>query len=250
MLAFDLESGPREGILESKFAPVYKQPDYKPFEPEKIKRLKSDDDESFRAKYLEAEEAHQLKRAKELQDSLADFEQAKEKFLDEACLSPHTGRILAIGLYNGADFKCLEGDEAEMLRTFWLQVQACIKRQEQMVGHNILNFDLPFLVNRSKILGVRVPGAVVVKSGKFLNWCQSFIDTAQEWLLGRYARDCRWSLDACCYAFGLEGKSVDGVEGKGWWRHYSANRELALQYLENDCIQSYRLAERLVSSNI
>lgn len=250
MLSFDIETAPKDGILESKFAPVYKQPDYKPFEPEKIKRLKSDTDETYREKYLEAEEAHQLKRAKELQDSLADFEQAKEKFLDEACLSPHSGRILAIGLYNGTDFKCLEGDEAEMLRTFWLQVQACIKRQEQMVGHNILNFDLPFLVNRSKILGVKVPGSVVVKSGKFLNWCQIFVDTAQEWLLGRYSRDCKWSLDCCCYAFGLEGKSVEGVEGKGWYRTYAKDRPLAIRYLEVDCVQVYQLAEKLVSSNI
>lgn len=250
MLSFDIETAPKEGVLFSRFAPQLELPKFELFDDMSVKRLVKDTDEEYSARIIEKQGEHIRKHDEAVEKAKTKHTQALADFQDEACLSPHTGRILAIGLYNGTDFKCLEGDEAEMLRTFWLQYVACTKRQEQLLGHNIRNFDLPFMVNRSKILSVRVPGSVVVKSGKYWNWSQLFVDTAEEWLLGRYPRDCKWSLDAVCYAFGLEGKQVEGIEGKGWWRHYSANRELALQYLENDCIQSYRLAERLVLSNI
>lgn len=244
-LAFDIETGPQEGILESKFAPVQEEFQYISFKPEKVKRLKSDDDEDYREKYLAAEEEHQRLTAERREKHAADFQEKQAKFLQDACLLPHLGRVLAIGLYDGSKFKALEGDETEMLKTFWLQFTACTKRQQSMVGHNCMNFDLPFLVNRSKILGIRVPGAVIVKSGKWLNWCQIFEDTAAWWLLGRHHRDTKWSLDVCCHAFGLPGKQVEGVDGESWWKIYQSNRDLALEYLKNDCEQVFELYGRL-----
>ena len=244
-LAFDIETGPQDGILESKFAPVQEEFQYISFKPEKIKRLKSDTDETYREKYLAAEEEHQQLTAERREKHAADFKEKQDKFVQDCCLRAHLGKVLAIGLYDGTNFKALEGDESEMLKTFWLQYSACLKRNQRMVGHGAFNFDLPFLVNRSRINRIRVPGSVLVESGKWMNWSQLFDDTAKHWLCGCNPRDMQWSLDACCHAFGLAGKCVEGIDGKSFWKIYPGNRDLALEYLKNDCEQVFELYGRL-----
>lgn len=248
--SFDIETAPQEGILESKFAPVFEELVFVPFNEESVKKYKKDSEEEYRERYIEAQGNHLKAWDEKKQKAADDFKEKQEKFVQECCLHAHLGRVLAIGLYDGTTFKALEGDESAMLRAFWLQYSACSKRQQMMVGHNVLNFDLPFLVNRSKILGVWMPGSVIIRSGKWLNWSQTFDDTASWWLLGRHHRDVKWSLDAVCHAFGLPGKQVEGVDGASFWKIYSSNRELAIEYLKNDCVQVFELYQKLCPPTI
>ena len=249
-LGFDLETAPLPNVLESKFAPVAEEFQFQPFDPSKVKRLKSDDDETYRVKYIEQQGLHIQSQDEKKAKLIVDFKEKQEEFLDSCCLFPHLGRILVIGLHNGERFHVLEGDEDSVIAQFFSQYRACVKKQMQLVSHGGMNFDWPFIIRRAWVLGIKVPGDLVIPSGKYCNWNKLLIDTGQLWLLGQYPRDTRWSLDVVGHALGFGGKNVEGVEGKGFWRMYEKDRELALKYLENDCLQPLKIFARICPPTI
>lgn len=238
MIFFDIETGPQDGILGSKFAPGNEAFDHRPFDPASVKRLKKDTDASYAERVQEAHEAYVLKAAEKAGKHHADTEEKREEFLDSACLFAHLGRVLVIGVLEGNDFRAIEGDERKILEEFWDLFRESSKRAKEMVGHNILGFDLPFIVRRSWSLGVKVPTDAVVVKGRYTNWHPLFQDTATLWLLGQYSRDTKWSLDAVGHCLGSGGKIVESVSGKGWWRTYATDKPRAMAYLENDCRQT------------
>lgn len=241
MIFFDIETGPQDGVLESRFAPGNETYDHRPFDPASVKRLKKDTDASYQDRVQEAHEAYVLKAAEKAGKHHLDSQEKREEFLDSCCLFAYLGRVLVIGFMQGNDFQTIEGDEREILQKFWDLFRESSNRAKEMVGHNILGFDLPFMVRRSWSLGVKVPTDVVTVKGRYVNWHPLFQDTATLWLLGQYNRDTKWSLDAVGYALGSGGKIVENVSGKGWWRTYQSNRDQALAYLENDCRQTKKI---------
>ena len=82
-LSFDIETAPQDGVLESKFAPVFEEFQYISFNPEKVKRLKSDTDETYREKYLAAEEEHQQLTAERRAKHTAHFKDKQDTSVQE-----------------------------------------------------------------------------------------------------------------------------------------------------------------------
>jgi DNA polymerase elongation subunit (family B) len=95
---------------------------------------------------------------------------AGETAADKAALSPHSGRVIVIGVrdpdagsgavfYEGAGAEHGEdgyrfvpcADERTLLARFWSSVQSA----HRVVGWNSFSFDVPFLVSRSLVHGVR-----------------------------------------------------------------------------------------------
>ncbi len=108
----------------------------------------------------------------------------------------------------------LEGDEETIITQFFMQYRACVKKQMQMISHGGMNFDWPFIIRRAWVLGIKVPGDLVIPSGKYWNWNKLLIDTGHLWLLGQYPRDTRWSLDAVGHALGFGGKNVEASRAR------------------------------------
>ena len=79
----------------------------------------------------------------------------------KAALSPTTGRVLVIGYYGTSKGKALfdngAGREAIVIELFWKKFTQMKRDGRSMVGLNIFQFDLPFLVTRSWILDVEIP---------------------------------------------------------------------------------------------
>src|SRR3989442_11574605 len=81
--------------------------------------------------------------------------------LDKGALDALTGRIVCIGMLMD-DGTCLKEvaiageDEVQILTKFW----STIKSTDVLVGHNVLEFDIPFIRQRSWIMGIR-PSRVV-----------------------------------------------------------------------------------------
>jgi DNA polymerase elongation subunit (family B) len=85
-------------------------------------------------------------------ESLSD-----EEFEKETMLEPNVGKILCIGwaMSPPADSQpqVISGEESQIISAFWeLQKQANI-----LVGHNIYNFDIPFIWKRSILLNIKPP---------------------------------------------------------------------------------------------
>jgi len=77
--------------------------------------------------------------------------------IETTSLDPTAGRILAVGLYNGFQTKILrDADEAAILRDFCQRIK-CLSGDTILVGHNLMKFDLPFIIERCKVHGISCP---------------------------------------------------------------------------------------------
>lgn len=68
-------------------------------------------------------------------------------------------------------------DEARTLKGFWNQLRGFDERQDLIIGHNIYDFDLPFLYKRSVIQNVRP--SVRLSFARYRS--QPIFDTMKEW---------------------------------------------------------------------
>lgn len=263
MPVFDIETGPRIDVdLESLIDPFTEQYPGEFFESQvKLGNVKDP------AKIAEKIEAAREKHRQEI----AAFEQSKSTHvanaISKAALSPRTGCVLAIGLKSSKGATCIhvddceqtpeaiQAEEASLLAAWWAKCSEWKRDGRKIIGHHI-SFDLPFLVRRSWILGVPVPGWLF--ASRYRPDC--FVDTEERWLcFGRFGSE-KSNLDFCCSAFGIEGKykpepmQLPGDEfpsqlgGDTFHRFFRAGgdfREQALSYLVRDIEATYQLAVRM-----
>jgi len=159
-----------------------------------------------------------------------------------AALNAEYGKVLAIGWSDvGLEEIIATGDEGEILARFWKRIEAALvatKFKEVWVGHNCFGFDLPFLIRRSLILGVKIPSGILER-GRY--WAGIFIDTMEVFAAGEYKRTI--SLNRFCKACGLPGKTGDGAN---FAKLLEEDEDKALDYLRNDVEITHALASRIV----
>ena len=164
--------------------------------------------------------------------------QAKEKtWLEDAALSPLTGRVLVIGVFDGDASQYLFGNEKGFLTQFWTIVRDVLFKSDRLVGFNCNTFDLPFLVKRSWALGVEVPA--MLRNGRY--WNQDIVDLREWWQLGD--RQAHGGLDEVSRFFGEAGKVGDGKDFAALW---ASDKEKAFAYLAQDLKLTKRLYEVMV----
>lgn len=92
-----------------------------------------------------------------------------EEQLKQLALHAEYGRVLSVGMIVEQDGEIIcrgvpgrereslrfHVDEARTLRGFWNQLRGFDERRDLVVGHNVYDFDLPFLYKRSVIQSVR-----------------------------------------------------------------------------------------------
>jgi len=166
----------------------------------------------------------------------ADLDKKKEEWLREAPLKAERGAILVIGLLDHNDnIQILEGDERDIIEAFWSHYR---RSTCQFLGHNIKNFDVPFLVRRSWVHGLQVPSDVM--SGRYLG--RRFGDTMEAWSCG--TRD-MIKLDTLAKMFGVGAKNGSGEKFAGLYLAGGSAREDALNYLKNDLTLTRDVAKRM-----
>jgi hypothetical protein len=198
-----------------------------PFYPAEVKVGNLKDEAKIAAKIAEAQATHE------------------SDFLDNSALYAERGKIVAIGLreeWKGGLVKdtLLAEDEATMLEAVWPIISAAILENEKIIGHYHLNFDLPYMVRRSWILGIPVPPNVRTQFRGRFYWAENFIDTCVLWKLDQ--RDQPSSLDYVAQALGVGKKTGDG---KDFAELLLKDREAALEYLRNDLILTAGIAKKM-----
>jgi DNA polymerase elongation subunit (family B) len=157
----------------------------------------------------------------------------------KGALSALTGRIVCIGmLFDDGESITEESftdrDERDLLIRFWEHVE----QTDLFIGHNVLNFDLPFIRQRSWILSVRPSRRIDLR--RF--YSMDLLDTMQIW--------CNWGatkypgLDEVGRALGCGGKTGSGLQVAEWW---SAGDITAIaDYCREDVRLTYKLFCRLM----
>lgn len=211
------------------------------------------------AKVEEAKAQHAA-RLKDFELSLPmAAKEHEQNAMETAALSAITGRVIAVGLADDGDEKINLIDdyadrpdddaEAALIEGFWRSCHCARDTGARFIGVNIHKFDLPFLYQRSLLLGVEIPSFVLERHRY---WHHTFVDLCVVWSCGQNGGYV--SFDTLCKAFDLPGKKeieVDGeiVEGKNYWKFARSeredHREAAKQYLLNDIKQPREVARRM-----
>lgn len=96
----------------------------------------------------------EFKAAGNVKDPIKIAAQIKEKeakFIDKAALDPNYGRIVVLALYNSTVEHVFTGEEKDILTQAW----DVLKDWQEICGYNSKSFDVPYILRRSWMLGVK-----------------------------------------------------------------------------------------------
>ncbi len=160
------------------------------------------------------------------------FWETEEEYRKSAC-DANLGRILCIGYSEQNEFGAItkhgcfgwreetedfESNESIILAEFWDFLRGFNTSSDLIIGHNIMDFDLPFIVQRSIINSVRP--TIDFYFGKYR--IQPIFDTMRVW-------DCwKWggstSLAKLAYALHLENPKAGGIDGSNLYEAFTEGR--------------------------
>jgi hypothetical protein len=157
----------------------------------------------------------------------------------EGCFDAMNGRIACIALLidNGFNLQPVvicDQDERKILEAFWSH----ITDESLLVGHNLLEFDLPYIKQRSWVLGVKP--SIDVNLRKY--WVDDIYDVMAVWSNWSFKKK-GFGLEAIAQALGLGGKSGHGSEVAGLWA--SGQYVKLMDYCLGDVWLTYRIFCRM-----
>ena len=172
----------------------------------------------------------------------ADIEKRTQERDEKLALDWNVGRIVAIGWWTATagvgTALCLnEADEARALRAFWES-----SKRRTIIGFNVKGFDLKFMIQRSRYLGLDYP---LLDLGKYTR--KGIVDLFSELTFndGTYDQGAmRRTLKAFCKRFGIpvddtvNGADVPTLVAAGEWDKVKA-------HVTSDIDLTLALAQRL-----
>jgi DNA polymerase elongation subunit (family B) len=171
-----------------------------------------------------------------------------------SALNGDTGRLLCIGFTDEGGGRqpvkgvlgwnrergCFTGDEAAILRDFWEMMRTFRPCVDRIVGHNIYNFDLPFIYKRSVICGVRP--SIELNFARYRN--QPIYDTMCEWEKWNLRQ--MISLDRLARVLGLESPKTDECDGSRIAELFARGEHKTIRdYCLKDVITARRIYRRM-----
>ncbi|MCB0731279.1 MAG: ribonuclease H-like domain-containing protein [Ignavibacteriae bacterium] len=201
----------------------------------------SESQQEFLLRYAEKEQDDQVKKEKT---------DEAERYLS---LYPFTAKIISIGLlntdtegtlilYNTKDeevwknseknitYKGLE--ETEILNLFWQY----ISKTDKVITFNGRNFDIPFLMLRSAMLGIK-PSINLISNRYNIT---HHIDLLDQFTFYGITR--KFNLDFYCHAFGIKSPKAKGITGMEIKELYKAGKEKDIAiYCAEDVMATYEL---------
>lgn len=180
-----------------------------------------------------------------------------EEFFDKTGTDGSFGRIVCIGYaLNDKPAEALSGDERELLKKFW-DLAANV---DLFIGHNVRDFDLPFIMQRSIVLGVKPswvrfeePGVPKYKMNKFLDFARyrscPIFDIMWEW---NHWRD-KWenkTIEHVALALGIPTPK-DGIDGSRVYEFYKNGKvKEIVDYCKRDVETNRAVYKRLTFESL
>ena len=194
-----------------------------------IETLPAPNDKHEILKFLHEKAIEKNKRAKK------DFEQ----YLLKTSFDGAFGRILCIGYAiddNPVEILYAENNEKEMLEKFW----KIVDNSDLFIGHNVMDFDLRFIYQRSIIN--KVKPSRDLSFARYKNY--PIYDTMREW--ARWSFDASVGLEPLALALGIPTPK-DGIDGSQVFNFYKAGKiEEILEYCKRDVDTTRAVYKRMI----
>lgn len=170
---------------------------------------------------------------------------SNQMFVKRAALLPEFGKIVCISvgfiLPNGkTKLDSFYGDEKESL----VKVKDLLNRVDKLdffiCGHNIKNFDLPYIAKRMLINGIPVPK--ILPNYTIKPWESRVLDTKEVWGFNSFGG--LSSLNLVCTSLGLETSKEGEVNGSNMHKYYYDNNNI--EKIKNYCEEDVKCTINLV----
>lgn len=182
-------------------------------------------------------------------------------YLEKAGLYPEFGKIICISagfFIPKTDSKELilriksffENDEKELLTNFFLVLKTFFSNppyKRFLCGHNLKEFDIPYLIRRGLIHRLSIPSVLDVNALK--PWETPFIDTLQIWKFGDYKSFI--SLELICLSLNIPNPkaAIKGADvAEVYW--HKNNLQQICHYCQQDVIAIARLMQLFKNKEI
>jgi 3'-5' exonuclease len=164
------------------------------------------------------------------------------ELIKKLSLSAVTAKIICICYVieppTGCEVQVLQGEETEIINAFWKLAADC----NLFVGHNILDFDLRFIYQRSIIHQIKPSRDLPF--ARFRN--APIYDTMQEW--SKWGRE-HVSLDSLSKALSIPSPK-ENLDGSKVYPYYRAGKLADIvEYCKRDVDSTRKVYRRLTFSN-
>lgn len=175
----------------------------------------------------------EAERKKMRNREIADDDEALYR---SSAISGDFGRIFCISYaVDDNPAVIIKGTELEILKKWW----EVARDTHQFIGHNIIDFDLPFLYKRSVVNKIRPSQQLPVKRFQ----TENIFDTAKEW--SRWDNFSNTSLHHLSIALGLP-TSKDKMDGSQVYDYYLKKRyEEIYTYCKKDVELTRKVYKRM-----
>jgi len=200
-------------------------------------------------------------RIEQQQRYLEDIAAEEERVYQLGSLNATSGRVLSIAVHIGPvpgfeiegltsnqsehafgiDEDGNEQEEAQALKDFLALMSDFDPECDLLVGHNVVNFDLPFIFQRCLANNIAVKPFIDLSEFRV----QGVYDTMRGWWLG--GRN-RVALDDIAWALGIESSKTGEVEGSKVFELYQAGKLAEIrEYNLNDVRVTRKVYERMIA---
>lgn len=178
----------------------------------------------------------------------AEVEKKEAAWLNDAALSPLTGQILAavwVDLNGKTTIIDADVDGEDVVLEFLFESMsgAGMGASYKVGGFNIADFDIPFMVRRAWVNGVKIPNGLIKGRGRWFDLPTWMFDIRHLWSFGdKFAKG---TLGDIAEFLGVGKKAGDGADFHRNWRDPVMHAE-AEAYLLNDGILMPSIMDRLL----
>ena len=177
-----------------------------------------------------------------------------EIYQEKAAIFSEFGKIvcISIGIFNDEDFRVKSffgSEELIILKQFFELVNNHFNHPEHagFCGHNIKEFDIPYICRRAIINGLNLPTSFHLHNKK--PWeIQHIVDTMEMWKFGDYKHFTSLDLLASCLQLPTSKSDISGKDvGRVYWEENDLIR--ISNYCMKDVILTARVFLKLKSGN-
>jgi DNA polymerase elongation subunit (family B) len=157
---------------------------------------------------------------KRMPEKYSDETTAAEAFNNSAGIYSEFGKIVCISVgfiyYKGKEMhfrtKSFSGDDEKQILTDFsnLITKFCISQEQTLCGHNIKEFDIPYICRRMLINGLKLPAVFDIAGKK--SWEMNFIDTLELWKFGDYKNYTALKLLTAIFGIPTPKDDIDGSQ--------------------------------------
>lgn len=173
---------------------------------------------------------------------------ADEAYTQKAAIFAEFGKVICISIAYYAPtpdeyrMKSFSGHEEAVVLSEFANFCQQLPAKYSWCGHNIREFDIPYICRRMLIQGIAIPSLLDFQNKK--PWEIEIYDTMHMWRFGDFKN--YTSLDTLTTVFDIPSSKddIDGsMVGHVYW--HENNLERIVQYCQNDVVALIQLARRM-----